>query len=66
MSRIDGPAIVIDIRQPAAQLFPFLLLIVTVQAERLQRAEKELVDVSVVLLDVISNGRCGSYPVAQT
>jgi hypothetical protein len=62
MTWIDRPAIGVDVAAIAPQLFAFLVAIMAGLAERLQRAEKELVYVAVVWLDVVRHRSGLRYP----
>ena len=62
MAWIDRPAIGVDVAAIAPQLFAFLVAIMAGLAERLQRAEEELVYVAVVWLDVVRHRSGLWYP----
>ena len=55
MPRINRPAVWANVLQVAVPVLELLAAIVTVEAERLQLAGKELVPITVVGFDVISN-----------
>ena len=66
MARVQRPAIQADIGAETACLHEPLRTVVTPLAERLERAEPELVDVAVMWLNVIADFRCRDDTALET
>ena len=65
MTRVDRPAInadsAVECGCASTPFDPLFVAVVMVAAQRLQRAQRECVDVAAMRLDVIDHGR-GGYP----